>query len=123
MTRRPLIFGLVMSLALLGAGCSADDVAGTVKQCAEVGAAVAKVSAVAAGAQVSGRNLDSARDALVEVNDVPESLRGAFETLERSFAEGKGFDDPTVTAAFEEIGTWVANECLLGNLGNRLPGN
>lgn len=126
-TRRPLLTAtaslLLAGSALLVGGCSATDVVGSVQQCAEVGAALAKVSVVAAGGQASGQDLTAARDALEGVGSVPEALTGPFTTLEQAFAEGKGFDDPAVQSAYDEIRAWAETECVPGSLGDLIPGS
>lgn len=129
MTIRPLVMtprrGLVAvlaALALVGTACGASEVVGNVQQCAQVSAAVAKASVVAVGSQASGQDLNTAADALGDVGEVPEQLTGAFDTLNQAFADGKGFDDPAVQSAFDEIRAWVEQECVAGSLGDLLPG-
>jgi len=123
MKRRLGVLVAVPVLALVVSACGATDVVGNVQQCAEVGAAVARVSVVAVGNQATGQDLSAARDALADVGSVPSELQGAFDTLESAFAEGKGFDDPGVQSAFDEVRTWAEQECVPGSLGDLLPGN
>ncbi len=122
-TRRLAVVLVAPVMALLVSACGATDVVGSVQQCAEVGAAVARVSVIAAGSQATGQGLTAARDALADVGSVPSELQGAFTTLETAFSEGKGFDDPAVQSAYDEVRAWAEQECLPGSLGNLLPGN
>jgi hypothetical protein len=122
MTVRRGLVAVFAALALVGTACSASEVAGNVQQCAQVSVAVAKVSVVAAGSQASGQDLSTAADALGDVGEVPEQLTGAFDTLNQAFADGKGSDDPAVQSAYDEIRTWVEQECVAGSLGDLLPG-
>lgn len=108
-------------LALLVSGCGAADLVGNVQQCAQVGAAVAQVSLLGVG-QASGQDLTAAGEALGDVSDVPEALRGAFDTLTSAFAAGQGLDDPAVSGAYEEIRAWAEQECVPGSLGDLVPG-
>jgi len=123
MTRRLGVLVAVPVLALVVSACGATDVVGNVQQCAQVGAAVARVSVVAAGSQATGQDLGAARDALADVGSVPSELQGAFDTLESAFADGRGFDDPDVQSAYDEVRTWAEQECVPGSLGDLLPGN
>ena len=122
-TRRLGVVLAVPVMALVVSACGATDVVGNVQQCAEVATAVARVSVVAAGSQATGQDLTAARDALADVGSVPSELQGAFSTLETAFSEGKGFDDPAVQSAYDEVRTWAEQECVPGSLGNLLPGN
>ena len=121
--RRGAVVALTLALAAVGSACGATDVVGNVQQCADVGAAVARVSVVAAGSQASGQDLTAASEALAGVGDVPSDLRGPFDALEQAFGEGKGFDDPAVQSAYDEIRSWVETESVPGSLGDLLGGN
>jgi hypothetical protein len=109
-------------LVVAVSGCGATDVIDTAQQCARVGAAVAKVSVVGVGGQATGQDLSAARDALGGLGEVPSELQGSVDSLEAALAEGKGLDDPAVQAAYDQIRTWVEQECVPGSLGDLLPG-